>query len=304
MATNQPEGYADDFLEQILAIPSYSGLPVVDVGTPSETTSFTSGSAVSHLSSAAAGGLQQPLFPLGLSLDNGRDDVSDAGAYAVKQERDGINIGNLYAGLEHLQSHAVRQSMPSVHHVQPFQGPPTTSTTVTVPHPPSVRPRVRARRGQATDPHSIAERLRRERISERIKALQELVPSCNKTDRAAMLDEILDYVKFLRLQVKVLSMSRLGGASAVAQLVADIPLQSVEGDSGESRSNQHIWDKWSNADTEREVAKLMEEDVGAAMQYLQSKSLCIMPISLAALIYPTQQPDDQSLVKPESAAPS
>ncbi|CAN4092854.1 unnamed protein product [Withania somnifera] len=215
-----------------------------------------------------------------------------------------MNIGNLYAGLEQLQSHAVRHSVPPALHVQHFQGPPTASTTVTVPHPPSIRPRVRARRGQATDPHSIAERLRRERISERIKALQELVPSCNKTDRAAMLDEILDYVKFLRLQVKVLSMSRLGGASAVAQLVADIPLQSVEGDSGESRSNQHIWDKWSNADTEREVAKLMEEDVGAAMQYLQSKSLCIMPISLAALIYPTQQPDDQSLVKPEPAAPS
>jgi hypothetical protein len=83
---------------------------------------------------------------------------------------------------------------------------------------------VRARRGQATDPHSIAERLRRERIAERMRALQELVPNTNKTDRAAMLDEILDYVKFLRLQVKVLSMSRLGGAGAVAQLVADIPL--------------------------------------------------------------------------------
>ncbi|XP_060179235.1 transcription factor UNE12-like [Lycium barbarum] len=304
MASNQQEGYADDFLEQILAIPSYA-----DVGTPSETSSFnTSASAVSHHlnNSVAGGGLhQQPLFPLGLSLDNGRDDVTDPAAYAVKHEREGMNIGNLYAGLEqHLHSHAVRHAVPPVHHVQPFQGPPTTSTTVTVPHPPSIRPRVRARRGQATDPHSIAERLRRERISERIKALQELVPSCNKTDRAAMLDEILDYVKFLRLQVKVLSMSRLGGASAVAQLVADIPLQSVEGDSGESRSNQHIWDKWSNADTEQEVAKLMEEDVGAAMQYLQSKSLCIMPISLAALIYPTQQPDDQSLVKPEPAAPS
>lgn len=34
------------------------------------------------------------------------------------QEREGINIGNLYAGLEHLQSHAVRHSVPSVHHVQ------------------------------------------------------------------------------------------------------------------------------------------------------------------------------------------
>ncbi|ONI29455.1 hypothetical protein PRUPE_1G199200 [Prunus persica] len=37
-----------------------------------------------------------------------------------------------------------------------------------------------------------------------------------------MLDEIIDYVKFLQLQVKVLSMSRLGGAAAVAPLVADV----------------------------------------------------------------------------------
>lgn len=43
--------------------------------------------------------------------------------------------------------------------LQVFHGQPTTSTTVSVPHPPSIRPRVRARRGQATDPHSIAERV-------------------------------------------------------------------------------------------------------------------------------------------------
>ena len=30
---------------------------------------------------------------------------------------------------------------------------------LTGPHPPAIRPRVRARRGQATDPHSIAERV-------------------------------------------------------------------------------------------------------------------------------------------------
>ncbi|KAF8393691.1 hypothetical protein HHK36_021938 [Tetracentron sinense] len=44
----------------------------------------------------------------------------------------------------------------------------------------AVKPRVRARRGQATDPHSIAERLRREKIAERMKDLQELVPNSNK----------------------------------------------------------------------------------------------------------------------------
>ncbi|KAB5551834.1 hypothetical protein DKX38_009145 [Salix brachista] len=39
---------------------------------------------------------------------------------------------------------------------------------------------VRARRGQATDSHSLAERARREKINQRMKLLQELVPGCNK----------------------------------------------------------------------------------------------------------------------------
>jgi Mg-chelatase subunit ChlD len=39
---------------------------------------------------------------------------------------------------------------------------------------------VRARRGQATNSHSLAERVRREKISERMKYLQDLVPGCSK----------------------------------------------------------------------------------------------------------------------------
>mgnify|MGYP000356055614 FL=1 len=35
---------------------------------------------------------------------------------------------------------------------------------------------------------------------------------------------------------------------------------------------------------ERQVAQLMDEDMSAAMQYLQSKGLCLMPISLATSI--------------------
>ncbi|MBL1488847.1 helix-loop-helix domain-containing protein, partial [Klebsiella pneumoniae] len=58
-------------------------------------------------------------------------------------------------------------------------------------------------------------------IAERMKNLQELVPNSNKTDKASMLDEIIEYVKFLQLQVKVLSMSRLGAAEAVVPLITD-----------------------------------------------------------------------------------
>ncbi|KAF9610901.1 hypothetical protein IFM89_025489 [Coptis chinensis] len=66
---------------------------------------------------------------------------------------------------------------------------------------------VRARRGQATDSHSLAERVRREKISERMRYLQDLVPGCNKIiGKAGMLDEIINYVQSLQRQVEFLSM--------------------------------------------------------------------------------------------------
>lgn len=66
---------------------------------------------------------------------------------------------------------------------------------------------VRARRGQATDSHSIAERARREKISERMKILQDLVPGCNKViGKALVLDEIINYIQSLQRQVEFLSM--------------------------------------------------------------------------------------------------
>ncbi|XP_058102986.1 transcription factor bHLH137-like [Magnolia sinica] len=73
--------------------------------------------------------------------------------------------------------------------------------------PPKGYIHVRARRGQATDSHSLAERVRREKISERMKLLQGLVPGCDKvTGKALMLDEIINYVQSLQNQVEFLSM--------------------------------------------------------------------------------------------------
>ncbi|WOK95409.1 hypothetical protein Cni_G04116 [Canna indica] len=69
--------------------------------------------------------------------------------------------------------------------------------------------KIRAKRGCATHPRSIAERVRRTRISERMKKLQELVPNMDKqTNTADMLDLAVDYIKDLQKQAKALSESR------------------------------------------------------------------------------------------------
>ncbi|KAK9062003.1 hypothetical protein SSX86_019187 [Deinandra increscens subsp. villosa] len=66
---------------------------------------------------------------------------------------------------------------------------------------------VRARRGQATDNHSLAERARREKIKKKMQYLQDLVPGCNKlTNKAAILDEIITYVQCLQWEIEFLTM--------------------------------------------------------------------------------------------------
>ncbi|KAF0932119.1 hypothetical protein E2562_008653 [Oryza meyeriana var. granulata] len=171
------------------------------------------------------------------------------------------------------------------------------------------KPRVRARRGQATDPHSIAERLRREKISDRMKDLQELVPNSNKTDKASMLDEIIDYVQFLQLQVKVLSMSRLGAAEAVVPLLRESQTESSglllsPRSSGERQAGAGVGlpgqpEIQDGAAFEQEVVKLMENNMTTAMQYLQSKGLCLMPVALASAIS-TQKGTSSAAVPPEN----
>ncbi|XAR48780.1 hypothetical protein NMG60_11031713 [Bertholletia excelsa] len=82
-----------------------------------------------------------------------------------------------------------------------------TKDSAKPPEPPKDYIHVRARRGQATDAHSLAERVRREKISQRMKFLQDLVPGCNKvTGKAVMLDEIINYVQSLQRQVEFLSL--------------------------------------------------------------------------------------------------
>ncbi|KAK8585010.1 hypothetical protein V6N13_138952 [Hibiscus sabdariffa] len=64
------------------------------------------------------------------------------------------------------------------------------------------RPRSSSKRSRAAEVHNLSEKRRRSRINEKMKALQNLIPNSNKTDKASMLDEAIEYLKELQLQVQ------------------------------------------------------------------------------------------------------
>lgn len=124
---------------------------------------------------------------------------------------------------------------------------------------------VRARRGQATDSHSIAERVRRGKINERLKCLQDIVPGCYKTmGMAVMLDEIINYVQSLQNQVEFLSM-KLTAASQFHDFNA------------ETEANHH--DKMQNMKAQissheaQDLQRMMRNNAGNDQELADRKSV-------------------------------
>ncbi|KAE8008087.1 hypothetical protein FH972_004634 [Carpinus fangiana] len=84
--------------------------------------------------------------------------------------------------------------------------------------------KTRARRELATGPQSLYARKRRERINERMRILQTLVPNGTKVDISTMLEEAVHYVKFLQLQIKLLISDDLWMYAPIAYNGLDIGL--------------------------------------------------------------------------------
>ncbi|GJT15875.1 transcription factor bHLH84-like protein [Tanacetum coccineum] len=65
---------------------------------------------------------------------------------------------------------------------------------------------------------------RRERINERLRILQKLVPNGTKVDISTMLEKAVQYVKFLQLQIKLLSSDDMWMYAPIAYNGMDIGL--------------------------------------------------------------------------------
>ncbi|KAL2345544.1 hypothetical protein Fmac_006829 [Flemingia macrophylla] len=65
----------------------------------------------------------------------------------------------------------------------------------------------RLKRSRNPEVHNLSEKKRREKINKKMRTLKELIPNCNKVDKASMLDDAIDYLKTLKLQLQIMSMS-------------------------------------------------------------------------------------------------
>ncbi|KAK9142979.1 hypothetical protein Syun_012379 [Stephania yunnanensis] len=64
---------------------------------------------------------------------------------------------------------------------------------------------VSTKRSRAAAIHNQSERKRRDKINQKMKTLQKLVPNSSKTDKASMLDEVIEYIKQLQAQVQMMN---------------------------------------------------------------------------------------------------
>ncbi|PWA67204.1 myc-type, basic helix-loop-helix (bHLH) domain-containing protein [Artemisia annua] len=64
---------------------------------------------------------------------------------------------------------------------------------------------ISTKRSRAAAVHNQSERKRRDKINQKMKTLQKLVPNANKTDKASMLDEVIEYLKQLQGQINMIN---------------------------------------------------------------------------------------------------
>lgn len=114
------------------------------------------------------------------------------------------------------------------------------------------------------------DRYRRLRISHGLDALQELVPHPEVGGQGALLDGVIDHIKYLQHQMKDLCRNRLGGESTSNSVIFI-----------EEHGHYFVQDQMLNGPLEEMIGKLIDAYPSAATELLQSRGLIVLPTNFA-----------------------
>lgn len=196
--SSSPAGFFNGFMREV-------GNFGASVGTNREASTSTNGLS-NHISYSSAQSSSSNFMP---SIAE-NESWNDSSFNALKRNRDGDlkMFSNNFSGMTNQNDESRNYTSGLTHHLSL---PKTSSEMAAVEkylqfQQDSVPCKIRAKRGCATHPRSIAERMRRTRISERMKKLQDLFPNMDKqTNTADMLDLAVDFIKDLQKQVQTLT---------------------------------------------------------------------------------------------------
>ncbi|KAM5563779.1 transcription factor bHLH7-like [Rosa sericea] len=115
---------------------------------------------------------------------------------------------------------------------------------------------------------------RRIRIAERVTALEELLPQSVEGGQELVLDDVIDHIKFLQLQIKDLSKSRLGGETITEPMIFR-----------EGYGHYFLHQQMLSEPLEEMIGKLLETNPAAADQLLKDKGLSMVPLGLTKKLF-------------------
>lgn len=197
--SSSPAGFFNGFMREI-------GNFGASAGTNREASTSTNGFS-NHISFSSAQSSSSNFMPV--IAEN--ESWNDSSFNSLKRNRDGDPkmYSNNFSGMGNQNDESRNYTTPGLTHHLSL--PKTSSEMAAIEkylqfQQDSVPCKIRAKRGCATHPRSIAERMRRTRISERMKKLQDLFPNMDKqTNTADMLDLAVDYIKDLQKKVQTLA---------------------------------------------------------------------------------------------------
>ncbi|KAI3805981.1 hypothetical protein L1987_21869 [Smallanthus sonchifolius] len=180
-----------------------------------------------------------------------------------RKQHDEVPVSN-YKETQHKICYQVPQKSSSINYQVPNEAvqhqPNMSASTSEIP--------TKSRKTYLRRKTSDSDRRRRTRIAAALDALDDLLPQSKEGNKTNVIDDCIDYIKYLQLQMRELSQNRLGGEPTSNYLMY------LEG-----HGSYLVHENTASGPLQDMLGKLLDENPYEATKFLESRDLFMMPIA-------------------------